>query len=60
MKKYIVMVIMLGLAAVSCLTYSVHKILGQKDEVKIQYEVLEGNPETAEGIAFHVRNQWDG
>jgi hypothetical protein len=60
MKKYIVMVIMLGFAAVSGLTYSVHKIIGQKDEVKIQYEVLEGNPEAAEGITFHVRNQWDG
>lgn len=60
MKKYIVMLAMLGLAAVSGLTYSIHKILNQKDAVKIDYEVLEGNPAAAEGITFHVRNQWNG
>ena len=60
MKKYIAMFIMLGLAAVSGLTYSIHKILNQKDAVKIDYEVLEENPEAAEGITFHVRNQWNG
>ena len=60
MKKYIVMLVVIGLTVFGGLAYGVNMIWNQKDAVKIEYEVLEGDPAVAEGITFHVRNQWSG
>lgn len=60
MKRYIVILAVIGVAVFSGLIYGVNMILNQKEAVKIEYEVLEGNPAEAEGISFHVRNQWSG
>lgn len=60
MKKYLVILAVIGFTVFSGLIYGVNMILDQKEAVKIEYEVLEGDPAVAEGISFHVRNQWSG
>lgn len=60
MKKSLLFAVCLCILLGAGLAYSATVIWDQKDAVLIKHEVLEGSADAAEGIQFHIRNQWTG